>query len=72
MLEKFSAIINRYYTNKVKMGRGLTKNGVAETKYEFRCKDVPTECLYNSLDIIKNRFYTSNHQRQSFHVSDIA
>jgi hypothetical protein len=36
------------------MGRGLTKNGVAETKSEFRCKDVPPERLYNSLDIIKN------------------
>ncbi len=72
MLEKLPAIINRYYTNKVQMGRGLTKNDLAETKSEFRCKDVPVERLYNSLEIIKNRFYTSNQQRRSFDVSDIA
>jgi hypothetical protein len=29
------------------------KFGVAESKYEFRCGDVPPERLYKSLDIIK-------------------
>ncbi|MFN6487652.1 MULTISPECIES: hypothetical protein [unclassified Nostoc] len=46
----------------------MTKNneqsGIAELKYESRCRDVAVLRLYKDFGIIQNRFHTWNQQRQ--------
>jgi len=44
--------------------------GVAETRYEFKCRDVPWNVSTRGLDITKNHFHTSNQQRLIHQISN--